>query len=115
MPYNEKLAARVRAALAHRDDVEEKKMFGGLAFMVDGKMCVGIMHDEGLMCRIAPEKMEAALKKPGATIMEFTGRPMKGFIIVDETGIKTKKEFDYWINLCLEYNPLAKASKKKKK
>jgi TfoX/Sxy family transcriptional regulator of competence genes len=115
MAYNEKLAARIRAALSNRDDVEEKSMFGGLCFMVDGKMCIGVMHDDGMMCRINPDIMDEALERQGATIMEFTGRPMKGYIIVDETGYKTKKDFDYWINACIEFNKFAKASKKKKK
>lgn len=115
MAYNEKLAARIRTALGDRDDVEEKSMFGGLAFMVDGKMCVGIMHDDDLMCRIDPALQEDALKRQGARIMDFTGKPMKGYILIDDTGMKTKKDLDYWINLALDFNKFAKASKKKKK
>lgn len=82
--------------------------------MINGKMCIGVVNDE-MMCRIGPEKYEAALEKEGCREMAFTGRPMKGFVYVSDEGIKTKKDFEYWINLCLEFNSKAKSSKKKKK
>jgi hypothetical protein len=66
------------------------------------------------MCRIDPALQETVLEKNGCRIMDFTGRPMKGYVMVDDTGMKTNKEFEYWINLCLEFNKKAKASKKKK-
>lgn len=88
-------------------------MMGGLTFMVNDKMCIGIIKDE-MMCRIDPELQETALEKPGCRIMDFTGRPMRGYVMIDNTGLKTKREFDYWINLCLEFNSKAKASKRKK-
>jgi TfoX/Sxy family transcriptional regulator of competence genes len=88
-------------------------MMGGLTFMVNDKMCVGIIKDE-MMCRIDPALQETVLEKNGCRIMDFTGRPMKGYVMVDDTGMKTNKEFEYWINLCLEFNKKAKASKKKK-
>ena len=94
--------------------VEERNMFGGVCFMVDGKMCVGVVKDE-MMCRINPNIYEEALEKRGCRQMDFTGRAMKGFVYIDDEGIQTKKELAYWINLCLEFNPLAKASKKKVK
>lgn len=112
MVYNEKLAKRVRLALAHLRSVEEKKMMGGLTFMVNKKMCVGILGDD-LMARINPEVYEMALGKKGCREMNFTGRPMKGFIFVSEEGTKNKKDFDYWISLALDFNKKAKASKKK--
>jgi TfoX/Sxy family transcriptional regulator of competence genes len=112
MAYDEKLAQRVRLALSNRDDVEEKKMMGGLAFMVDDKMCLGIMRDE-LMCRIDPEVREKALSRDGCRVMDFTGKPMKGFVLVNEVGFQSKKDFSYWVNLALEFNPKAKSSKKK--
>jgi len=114
MASNEKLADRSRESLADLNNVDEKVMMGGLTFMYNGKMCVGIIGDE-MMCRIDPDFHETAVEKTGCRTMDFTGRPMKGYVIVDETGMKSKKDFDYWINLCLEYNSKAKSSKKKAK
>lgn len=113
MAYNAKLADRIREALIGTRRVNEKEMMGGLTFMVNDKMCVGIIKDE-MMCRIDPEVQEGALEKPGCRIMDFTGRPMKGYIMIDDTGMKTSKQFDYWIQLCLDFNKRAKSSKKKK-
>jgi TfoX/Sxy family transcriptional regulator of competence genes len=114
MAYNEKLANRIREALSDVRNIEEKKMMGGLTFMVNGKMCVGIINDE-LMCRIDPDMQEIALEKQGCRIMDFTGRPMKGYVLISEEGMKTKKDFDYWIGLSLDFNKKAKATKKPKK
>ena len=113
MAYNEKLANRIRERFAALDNVEEKEMMGGLTIMYNGKMCVGIIKDE-LMCRIDPALHEAAIEKRGCRTMDFTARPMKGYVLVDETGMKSKKDFDYWIDISLEFNKRAKASKKKK-
>lgn len=113
MPYNEDLANRIREKLAHLPNIEEKVMMGGLTFMVNGKMCVGIFADE-MMCRIDPVLQDIALEKPGCRMMEFTGRPMKGYVMVAEEGMRNQKEFGYWIDLCLDFNTRAKASKKKK-
>ncbi len=113
MPYSEKLADRIRERLSVLPNIEEKKMMGGLTFMYNGKMCVGIIKDE-LMCRIDPGFHEEAIQKKGCRTMDFTNRPMIGYVLIDESGMSSKKDFDYWINLSLEYNPLAKASKKKK-
>ena len=77
MAYDEKLADRVRGVLVDRRDVHEKKMFGGLAFMVRGHMCVGIV-DRELMARIGPDASEKALTRPHVRPMDFTGRPLKG-------------------------------------
>src|SRR5215467_11788715 len=103
MAYSEKLANRIRESLQHLKNVEEKKMMGGLTFMVNGKMCVGIIKDE-LMCRIDPEFHETAIQKHGCRTMDFTKRPMRGYVLVDETGMKSKKEFDAWIDLSLAFN-----------
>lgn len=110
MSYNEKLADRIRKRLSRIRGVEEKKMMGGLVFMVKNKMCVGIFKDE-LMCRIDPDIREEVLRKPGCHVMELNGRPLKGFVLVNETGMKTAKTFDYWIGLSLDFNKKAKASK----
>ncbi len=114
MAYNEKLRDRIREALVHEKNIEEKEMFGGLCFMVNGKMCVGVVKDE-MMCRINPEMDETVLEMNGCRPMDFTGKLMKGYVFVSDEGIKTKKQFDYFINLCLEFNSLAKAAKKSKK
>lgn len=114
MPYDEKLADRVRTILSTQPKVEEKKMMGGLTFMVNGKMCVGILNDD-LMCRIDPEVYETALSKKGCREMDFTGKPMKGFVFVSPEGTHSKKELKFWVELALEFNKKVKASKKNKK
>ncbi len=114
MAYNEKLAERIRERFANLPAVEEKEMMGGLTFMVNNKMCVGIIKDE-LMCRIDPVFHEEAVEKLGCRTMDFTKRPMKGYVMVDEIGLKSIRDFDYWLSLSLEFNARAKASKKKTK
>lgn len=114
MAYNEQLANRVRELLVGQSDVEEKNMMGGLTFMVNGKMCVGVLGDE-LMCRIDPAVYETALEERGCREMNFTGKTMKGFVFVSEEGTDTQKGLEYWVGLALEFNPRAKASPKAKK
>lgn len=113
MAYSEKLANRIRERFSELRNVVEKEMMGGLTFMYNGKMCVGIIKDE-LMCRIDPALHEEAVEKTGCRTMDFTKRPMIGYVLIDESGMKSKKDFDYWINLSLDFNKKAKASKKKK-
>ena len=114
MAYNETLANRVRELIAEtHNNIEEKKMFGGLCFMVNDKMCIGV-EQERLMLRIDPASYESLLEKDGCTPMDFTGKPMKGYIYVDIDVLKTKKQINYWVGLALEYNKKAKPSKKKK-
>src|ERR1700748_2247548 len=114
MAYNEKLANRTREIISRtHKNVEEKKMFGGLCFMVDDKMCVGVER-ERLMIRLDPEKYDEALEKEGCTPMDFSGKLMKGFVFVKASAVTTKKNLEYWIKLALEYNSLAKPSKKKR-
>ena len=113
MAYDEGLADRIRISLDTRSvEYLEKKMFGGLAFMVDNKMCVGVTKNN-LMARIDPEFYEEALTILGSKIMDFTGRPMKGFLFIEPRGIDLDKDLDFWIDKCLEYNPKAKSKKKK--
>jgi TfoX/Sxy family transcriptional regulator of competence genes len=114
MAYNEKLADKLRETLAHLPDVEEKKMFSGVAFMVNGKMCINVSGDE-LMCRFAPALHETVLSKRGVRAMIMKGKELKGYVYVSEDGFKNKKDFDYWIGLVLDFNQHAKAAKKKKK
>ena len=114
MAYNEQLAERIRKRFAALPNVEEKQMMGGLTFMYNDKMCVGIIKDD-LMCRIDPALHDEAVEKPGCRTMDFTNRPMSGYVLIDETGIKSKKDFEYWIGLALAYNKQAKSSKKRRK
>ncbi|WP_243401247.1 TfoX/Sxy family protein [Leptospira harrisiae] len=114
MAINEKLLDRVRKLMEGQTDVEEKKMFGGLCFMVNGKMCVCVRTDE-IMCRLDPETFESILSKKKARPMIHNGHLMKGFVFVNEEDIKTKKEMEYWIQLSLEYNKKAPSTKKKAK
>jgi TfoX/Sxy family transcriptional regulator of competence genes len=85
--YDEQLAARVRALLANRTDVSERQMFGGLTFMVGGHMCCGVNRDE-LIVRLDPDREDEALAKPHARPMDFTGRPMRGFVTVRPQALK---------------------------
>lgn len=114
MAFDEKLGERIKQALSGIEHVEEKKMFGGLCFMINDKMCVGVIKDD-MICRIGEDNYKAALKRPGCREMVFSNRPSKGFVFVSEEGMSSKKDFDYWLNMCLKYNPLAKSSKKKAK
>ncbi len=113
MAFNEALADRVRKKLANLPNIEEKAMMGGLTFMFNNKMCVGIIKDE-LMCRIDPSLHDSVVEKNGCRTMDFTKRPMKGYIMVDNNGTKTQNDFNYWINLALDFNKKAKSSKRKK-
>ena len=113
MAYDEFLADRIRDALQSRKiSFQERKMMGGLCYMVDDKMCVGVVKDR-LMARIDPDMYNEALSKPGCREMDFTGRPMKGFVFVEPLGIDMDEDLDYWVELCLEFNPRAQSSKKK--
>jgi len=113
MSYNEKLADRTREiiAITHKK-VQEKKMFGGLCFMVNEKMCVGVEHDR-LMVRLDPAIYDEVMEKEGCKPMDFTGKVMRGYVFVDADVLNTKKNLGYWVKLALEYNKTAKASKKK--
>ena len=115
MAYNEKLADSTREIIVctHKN-VEEKKMFGGLCFMVNDKMCVGV-EKERLMVRLDPALFDEVLEKEGCKPMDFTGRIMKGYVFVDIEALNTKKKLEYWIKLALDYNNIAQVSKKKKK
>lgn len=114
MAYSEILADRVRTMLENKSIAfEEKKMMGGLSFMVNEKMCVGVVKDT-LMARIDPENYESALAKKGAREMDFTGRPMRGFLFIDEEGTTNDSDLAYWVRQCLDYNPKAKSSKKRR-
>ena len=96
MAFDEGLAQRIRESLAEHEDVVERKMFGGLAFMLRGNMCVGVVGSE-LMVRVGPDAYEAALSEPPARAMDFTGRPMKGMVYVGCDGFEADADLERWI------------------
>ncbi|WP_428740897.1 TfoX/Sxy family protein [Tenacibaculum sp.] len=113
MGYNKVLSDRIAKFFKERGVVfYEKKMFGGLCFMVDDKMCVGVNKEE-IMLRIDPIIYEESLKRKGCKEMTFTGRPMKGYVFLTEEATGLDENLYSWLTLALEYNPKAKASKKK--
>ncbi|MBX2966706.1 MAG: TfoX/Sxy family protein [Cyclobacteriaceae bacterium] len=114
MAYDHNLAARVREYLSEIDElqVEEKAMFGGLAFMINKKMCINI-GDDMLMCRFDPTLTKELSTRPGYLPMIMKGKEYKGYCYVESAGYKNKKDFEFWIKLCLDYNDTAKSSKKK--
>ena len=115
MAYDERMVEKIREiiSLTHTD-IEEKKMFGGLCFMVNGKMCIGV-RIEKLMVRLDPDLYDQVMEKEGCHPINFTGKPMKGFVYVDIDAVSTRKKLEYWIGLALAYNERAKSSPKKKK
>ena len=114
MAYDETLAERIRSALDGTPGIEERKMFGGLPFLLHGRMCCGAIGSD-LMVRVPLEKFEIALRKAHVRPMDFTGKVMKGYVFVDANVLDTKKKLGFWISLALEYSKIAKASKKKVK
>jgi TfoX/Sxy family transcriptional regulator of competence genes len=113
MAYDEHLAERISGSLKEKHvSFEAKNMMGGLCYLINGKMAVGIVKNS-LMARIDPELYEKALSKKGCRPMDFTGKPMKGYVFVDPAGVDMDKDLEYWIELSLDFNPRAKASKKK--
>ena len=117
MAYDEYLADRTRRIFTElKTAYAEKKMMGGLVFMVDDKMCVGLDKDKNtgedrLMARIGPEAYEAALKEKGSRKMDFTGKPMKGFVYIYSDGIDSDEDLEYWLKKALDFNKDAKKSK----
>jgi TfoX/Sxy family transcriptional regulator of competence genes len=102
MAFDEKLASRVRGQLEGRAGIVEKKMFGGLAFLLHGNMSAGVHRDE-LIVRIAPEATDAALQDPGVRVFDITGRSMRGWLLVGDAGIKDSSSLASWINRAIEY------------
>lgn len=115
MAYDENLGARIQQIFhSKKITVTEKLMFGGVAFMLDDKMCVGVVKDD-LMVRVHPDEHDALLQKPGARTMDFTGKPMIGYIFVSPEGVSSSKELSFWIDKAVAYNPLIKKKTAKKK
>ncbi len=102
MAYDEALADRIGVILKDQPNVVGKKMFGGIAFMVKGNMCCGVVKDT-LMARVGPDAYESALAQPHAREMDFTGKSMKGMIYVDPEGLKSEEELKTWVERALEF------------
>jgi TfoX/Sxy family transcriptional regulator of competence genes len=116
MAYNTKLADRIRIYLDQVPNlkIEEKTMFRGLAFLVNGKMCVNVSGDD-LMCRYDPDRADEVAERVGFQPMIMKGKQLNGYCYVSEDGYKSKANFEYWLQLCLDFNAKAKSSKTKKK
>jgi TfoX/Sxy family transcriptional regulator of competence genes len=112
MAINEKLTDRVRELLVDVDKVDEKKMFSGIAFMVDEKLCIAVRGDN-IMLRIDPAIHDELVEKPGCSAMIMKGKDLDGYVIVDEAVLNSKKQLSYWIKFALDYNPKVQSSKKK--
>ena len=102
MAYDEALATRVRDTIGERPDVTERKMFGGLAFMTGGNMACGVVGDE-LMVRVGPDAYDDALSRPHVRLMDFTGRPMRGMVMVGRDGIASDKWLREWVEAGLAF------------
>jgi hypothetical protein len=100
--YDERLAGRIRSALAGRDGIAERKMFGGLCFLVHGRMCCGVLKDE-LCLRVGPDRYEEALLEPHARPMDFTGRPMRGFVFVAPAGLEADGALAKWLGWASDF------------
>ena len=115
MAYNDFLEDRIEQIFKSKNvPFYSKKMFGGLCFMVDNKMCLGILKEE-IMARVGPDAYDECLQKEHCREMDFTGRAMKGYVYISPDGIDMDDDLEYWVQKTLDFNPLAKASIKKKK
>ena len=102
MPYDEMLVERVRGVLKGKRNVMERKMFGGLTFMLQGNMCCGVAGDR-LMVRVGAEKYDEALAQKHAQLMDFTGRPMKGMVFVEPAGLASTKDLKGWVQRGVDF------------
>ena len=103
MAYDEDLANRIRELTADEPGVTEKKMFGGLAFLIGGNMAVAASGQGGLMVRVDPEETDALLEKPHARPFEMRGRGMQGWLRVDDEGVRTKRQLEPWVKRGVAY------------
>ena len=102
MSFDEGVAQRLREIFEGRDDIVEKRMFGGIAFMQQGNMCCGIVNDT-LMARVGPDSYQSALARPHAREMDFTGKALKGFVYVDPAGFADDADLRRWVELCEKF------------
>ena len=114
MSANERLLNRVREALIELPDVQEKRMFSGVCFMIDAKLCICVNQQE-ILCRVNPTEFESVLELDGTRPMRQRERVAKGYVFVHEDVINNKKDLDFWVEMALAYNKIAKASKNKKR
>ncbi len=115
MAYNEYLQERIDSILNDKKvNFEARKMMGGLCYMINDKMCLGIVKDD-FMARVGVDAYEELIQRKGARPMDFTKRPMKGYIFVAPEGVDYEADLEFWVQKCLDFNPLAVASKKRKK
>jgi TfoX/Sxy family transcriptional regulator of competence genes len=103
MAYDEDLANRIRELIAAEPGVTEKKMFGGLAFLIGGNMSVAASGQGGLLVRVEPEASDTLLEQPHTSLMEMRGRTMRGWLRVDAEGVETKRELEPWVRRGVEY------------
>lgn len=103
MAYDEDLAGRIRELIAAEPDLTEKKMFGGLAFLIGGHMSVAVSHQGGLLLRVDPDKTDLLLAKPHARPFEMRGRPMDGWLRVDAEGVRTRAQLARWVQRGVSY------------
>jgi TfoX/Sxy family transcriptional regulator of competence genes len=102
MAYDESLAGRIRDALARKKDIDEKKMFGGVGFLLNGNLLVGIWKD-ALIVRLSPDESEEALRETHVRVFDITGRPMKGWVLVEPEGIEEDDQLKGWIERAMKY------------
>ena len=102
MAFDPELAQRVRRVLSGRRGVTERAMFGGLAFLVDGKMFIGI-RNSSLMARVGSERYQDALAMPNVRVMDFTGRSIKGYVYIDPPAVAAEEDLKAWVLWCAEY------------
>lgn len=102
MAYDAGMAERIRDVLGERPGLTEKKMFGGLAFMLHGHMFIGLAGEK-LMARVGPEDYPRALKMKHVREMDFTGRPMKGYVFIGDKGVEKDADLEYWVNQCVGF------------
>jgi TfoX/Sxy family transcriptional regulator of competence genes len=103
MAYDEALAARIRDLLSGERGVVEKKMFGGLAFLINGNMSVAASGQGGLLVRVDPDNSDALVKKPGVASMVMRGRPMAGWLRVDADAVRTKQQLEAWVRRSVSF------------
>ncbi len=113
MPYNEQLANQIRGIVGNQPGLTERKMFGGIAFMIDGNMFCGVVRDD-LMARVGPDRHEEALASPGARLMDFAARPMKGMVFVGPEGHAKDEQLRGWVEETLDYVRTLPAKKPKR-
>ena len=103
MAYDERLAERIRAALPERDDATERKMFGGIAWMLSGNMAVGIISGDALLARVGADAVDDALEEPHTRPAEMGGRTMKGYVVIDPDGIASEEALQSWVDRSVDF------------